>query len=460
MASIFDSIDGGRANLGDKLGNLMSGLGTDKDKVTHGRFHHHWLDAVELDAMYRSDWLAGTVIDAPADDMTREWRTWRGGKNQVAAMQRSERSLGVRRKVNRALKQAGVFGGGAIIIGTGDADPSIELDIDRIPKGGLRYLHNVSRWEIVSGPLNRDPLSPYFGEPEYYTLATETESESPQIHPSRVIRFCGLEPLEISREIDAWGDSRLQRVYEALRNAASTAGGLAALVQEAKVDVVKVTNLTENALDQGWTQRMLARFSMANQGKSLVNMLILDKEEEFEQKKISLADMPKVLEITLQVASGAANIPITRLLGKSPGGLGSTGDGEIRHYYDMLASKQEAELRPALDRLDRALKRHACGATPDSLDYDFAPLWQLTNAEKAAVALQHAQAAQVWAATGLLPFEALAKGAQSLVVREGVYPAFEEALLTAPPVKEPPTPPDDGSKVRNPATLTKAVRAG
>ncbi len=456
--SVYDSIDD--VVVGDRLTNLISGLGSDKDKATHGRFRQEWLDQSQLEAMYYGDWLAGTIVDAPADDMTREWRSWKGGKNQVAAIQRAERSLGVRQKVNRALKHAACYGGGAILIGDGSPDPSQPLDIDRIPKGGIQYLHNLSRNEIVSGPLCRDPMDPNFGEPEYYQLATPTQG-SVEVHPSRVVRIVGLDQLEQSRDVDAWGQPVLQRVYEAVRNAAATSQGLASLVQEAKIDVIKVEGLTKNSVDAGWRKRMLERFALASTAKSINGMLLLDAEENYEQKKISLADLPKVLSAFLEVAAGAANMPVTRLLGRSPGGLGSNGDGELRHYYDTLSSRQETELRPALDRLDRALKRHATGSEPDGLDYEFVPLWQLTHAERAAVALQRAQAIQVLVATGTVPFLAMAKAVQSQLVADNDYPALEAALAeeieAGRQVTAPPPPPTDGSQPKNPSTLSKEV---
>ena len=38
----------------------------------------------------------------------------------------------------------------------------------------------------------------------------------------------------------------------------------------------------------------------------------------------------------LQVAAGAADIPVTRLLGQSPAGLSATGESDTRNYYDMI----------------------------------------------------------------------------------------------------------------------------
>ena len=204
---------------------------------------------------------------------------------------------------------------------------------------------------------------------------------------------------------------------------------------------------------------MLARLGLANQGKSISGMLVLDKEEDYEQKKITLADVQTVMMAFLEVCAGAAQMPMTRLLGKSPGGLGSNGAGEIRHYYDTCSSRQETDLRAPLNRLDRVLKRHAIGATPASLDYRWVPLWQLTEAEKAAVALQKAQATQVLLATGLVPFGALAVATQSQIAADGMYPGFESALAeeiaAGRQVTEATKPAEDGSSVRNPSLSTR-----
>ncbi len=108
------------------------------------------------------------------------------------------------------------------------------------------------------------------------------------------------------------------------------------------------------------------------------------------------------------------------------------------------------------------LKRHALGSTPDSLDYRWVPLWQHTESEKAALALQKAQATQVLLATGLVPFLALATATQSQLVEDGTYPGLEAALeveiAAGRQVKEPVAPADDGSKVKNPAQQAKAAK--
>ena len=72
----------------------------------------------------------------------------------------------------------------------------------------------------------------------------------------------------------------------------------------------------------------------------------------------------------------------------------AVGDHDTRNYYDMIAARQELDLRPQLERLDALLLRSA-GVEPDALRFMFRPLWQLSAAEKAQVALGKAQATQV-----------------------------------------------------------------
>ena len=72
--------------------------------------------------------------------------------------------------------------------------------------------------------------------------------------------------------------------------------------------------------------------------------------------------------------SGAAEIPATRLFGRSPQGFQSTGESDMRNYYEMIAGLQERHLRPALERLLPVMAISCFGYLPDNLDFVFNPL--------------------------------------------------------------------------------------
>lgn len=410
----------------DTLINLTSGLGTVRDKAAGGMFVLPLLDKNQVDNAYRGDWIARKIVDIPAFDETREWRDWQADKPQIEKIEAEEARLGVQSKVSKARKLARLYGGAVLFIGTGDADPMQELRPDQIGAAGLKYLHVFSRNEMIAGELDQDPLSPFYGEPIKYSLAGKAGMVD--VHPSRVVRFVGAEIPDRVMAYDGWGDTVLQAVYDAVMQAGSAAAAIAAMLQEAKVDVIKVPGFMESLATEEYRSRILQRYSLANTGKSITNTLMIDGEEEWDHKQISFATLPEVLNTYLQIASGAADIPATRLLGQTPGGLQSTGQSDIRNYYDRISAGQNLELRPALSRLDEILIRSALGKRPPAVHYTWAPLWQMTEVEKSEVALKKAQAVKAIADTGLIPDPAFARGVQNMFVEDGTFPGLDAAL--------------------------------
>jgi phage-related protein (TIGR01555 family) len=414
--------------LADRFVNALSGLGTERDKSSYGQFQfHRQLLKTEIEAIYRSSWLGGTIIDAKCDDMTRQWRRWHAGTRQESAILAAERKFHVQTKINLALKMARLYGGSALLIGDGAPDPSKPLDVEKVRRGGLKYLHVLSRWEMWSASIQRDPLDEFYGEPEYYML-NATEKGGVQIHPSRVIRFIGIPILELSWSYDGWGFSIYERVHEEIRNVTAAAGNMATMTYEGKLDVIKIPNLTNNVQSMDYRNKLTTRFSAANLNKSVHNALILDSEEEWDQKEINLSNMPEGIRTLLEICAGAANMPVTRLLGTSPKGLNATGHTELRNYYDHLSGEQEVDLRPRLERLDQVLVRHALGSYPADIHYEWLPLWQMTEAEAAVIALQKAQSSQIYATGGFMPPSALRKAVQTQLVQDKTYPGLQEAL--------------------------------
>jgi phage-related protein (TIGR01555 family) len=418
----------------DKLVNLVSGLGTAKDKTASNAFALQLLTRDQLEAAYRSDWLARKIIDIIPFDMTREWRDWQAEQPQIEALEEAERLLNVRGKVSCALQRARLYGGSVIYLGlVGSERPDLPLNINTVKRGSLEYLHVLSPHEITAGEIERDPLSPFYGEPIDYQIGQGTK-----IHPSRIVRFTGAGLPDPLNSPTTWGDPVLQIVYDAVQNAASSQGHVASLLPEMKTDVIRVPGLSDILSTDEGTRRLTSRFTYANTMKSMFNMLLLEGDgetgEKWEQKQLNLSGMPDLIRMYLQIAAGAADIPVTRLLGQSPAGLNSTGEGDIRNYYDHVAAKQNVDLRPALERLDEILIRHALGDRPKDVFYEFTPLWQLSESDQADIAKKKAEATKIYVDTGLLPQEAMSKGVQNQLIEDGTYPGFETALAEAPEI--------------------------
>ena len=408
----------------DSLSNLAASLNAGKDKQAGDAFFIPALARDQIESLYRGDWLARKIVDIVPYDCVREWRSWQGEAGAVARVKALESRLNLRRAVQRAMVMGRLYGGGALLIGTRETDPAAlarELRPETLGEGGLAFLHPVSRWQLAVEEIERDPLSPWYGEPKAYQVVAP-ERGTLTLHPSRVIRFLGA-PLADPALMgaDLWSDSVLTALYDAIHAVALTTTGATSLMHEAKVDVVTVPNLSEHLSNTATTAQLSARFGYAAAMKSMNNLLLLGDGETWARQRVDFAGLPEMVRTFLQIAAGAADIPVTRLLGQSPAGLSSTGDHDTRNYYDMIAARQEIELRPQLERLDRLLLA-SVGVAPGALSFTFRPLWQMDAATKAATALQKAQATGIYAGLGLWPKDVMAGLVAGQLAEDGIYP--------------------------------------
>lgn len=417
--------------MADSLKSLVSGIGTSRDKMTSLQYQLPSVNRQQLEYAYRGDWIARKIVDIPAQDATREWRTWNGEEDQVRQIRATEYRLGLQSKTKRALIKARLFGGGALIIGTGDADPTQPLRPETVGRDGLLYVHSVSKNDLAAEQIVQDVASNYYGQPEFYQVTSRTAGAT-RIHASRIVRLIGAEyPDTFSASHDGWGDSILTPLDDALKQAGLSLAGVASMLNEAKTDVLKIPGLMGNLTTQEYTDRLQTRLMASDQMKSLLRTVVTDAEEEWERVQINFSGLPEIVRVYLMVASAAADIPATRMLGQSPDGMNATGDSDTRNYYDRVSSEQETVISPALELLDECLIRSALGNRPPEIDYEWASLWQMDDAQKADVAQKKSQALSVYIQSGLLPDEAMAEGLANMIEADGLMPGFSAAMDNA-----------------------------
>ncbi len=410
----------------DGLQNVVAGLGTARDKAALSVYVDSLLDDRQLIAAFRNSWLARKIVEIPAFDACRKWRGWQAEADLIDALEAEEQRLDIKRKVMAAKVAARLFGGAALLIGTGDTDPSQPLDPSRITKGGLKYVTLLMRRHLSPGPIDRDVTSPYFDQPKTWRLA----ESAVELHPSRLVRFLGADVPDqsITFHHTGWADPVLQGVLETVRNLDATAGNIASLVFEAKVDTIGVPNFMASLGAPGYEAQIIKRFQLAEIGKGINGTLIHDKDEELGQKQASFSALPDVLDRFMQLVSGAADIPMTRLLGQAPAGMNSTGESDMRNYYDRVAAMQSLEIEPAMNLLDECLIRSALGDRPDEVHFTWNSLWQITDKERADIGKVQADTVKVLRDTGLIPDEALSEAAVNMLTESGAIPGLEGAV--------------------------------
>jgi uncharacterized protein len=410
----------------DGFANLVAGLGAGNAKTSaHTYVIDH--DQMTLENAYRVSTWFGKIVDIPADDATREWRTWKADKQDIERIEAEEKRLQVRQQVRQALIWARLYGGAVIIpLGLPGA-LNQPLSVDRIAKGSIKALTVLSRHEITAQDIITDPLDPMYGSPAKYVIYS-ANGQQVELHPSRVIRVNGRTVNNRRVGANGWGDSIWMHISDAVMAADSAASVIDALLQEAKIDVVRIKNMMTMMANADMEATMIKRWQMVAVLKSISNVLMLDGDDEWDQKQITWTGLPDVTNTLLNVMAGAADIPLTRLTGKQEAGLSGKDEGSLRNYYDSVKAKQELIISPILAPLDAMLIRSALGKSDDGIWASWVPLFQLSEKEKADIDKIEAETVDIYARTGLVPTDALAEATQNRMIESGRWPGLDEAL--------------------------------
>lgn len=450
--------------LWDGLTNVLTGLGiAGKDPTTASQYNFTLLQRNDLENAYRSDWIARKIIDAPAEDATREWRDWQANQDQIDKIEAEENKHELQRKLRETLVRARLYGGAALVMGVAQGQPNEELDLDKVKEGDLKYVVVMNRYELNAGPRIYDVMSPWYTQPEYYTVATPTSGLNAKgpikrlfstkemmagglatmavqgmvmIHPSRVVAFSGneLPDWRLAPLGGGWGDSVLQTVDETIKDIGMITGGIANMVNDAKMDVINVPDFAKLMTNADYSQRLLARFATANAMKSNINSIMLDEKEKWQRVQSNFTGLPNMLHEFLSVVAGAADIPVSRLVGQSPGhglgaGAGAGGsDIDLRNYYDRISAMQRTHYKPRMRMLDEVVIRSGTGARDDSIHYDWTPLWQLSEKEKADIFKTKSDAVQVVVNTALINEDAMRQAFANQLIEDGSLSGLEDAI--------------------------------
>ena len=381
--------------MNDGYANAAAFLGDDSPLFTAGTFVRSGLtsDPDLLTAMYRESWLTMRIIDMPSEDMTRAWYKLSAAlpDADLHALRRLEARHSVKQEITNALRWARLYGGSlALMVIRGEED---RLDQPLIPDlllpdcfQGLLVLDRAQGIE-PSPELVSDLDDPDFGLPASYTVNLDTEDcRSVTLHHSRVLRFVGRElpHTETVRE-NFWGASEMEHIQEELMKRSAASANIAQLLFQANITTLKMSDFGD-LLASGTEQQkrdVISAMQMENRFRTSFGIQLLSKDDAWENHVYSFAGLSEVYEQFMMDMAGAAEIPATKLFGRSPQGMNATGESDLRNYYDMIASLQERQLRPALEKLLPVMAVSCWGYVPEDLEFVFEPVMTNSPAERA-----------------------------------------------------------------------------
>ena len=122
-----------------------------------------------------------------------------------------------------------------------------------------------------------------------------------------------------------------------------------------------------------------------------------------ENLQYNFSGLSGISERFMTDMAGAAEIPATKLFGRSPDGMNATGESDLRNYYDNIRSLQERVLRPALEKLLPVMAISCWGDdAPKDIRIVFNPLMTMSTKDRMEIARQHAEIIQMMISSGAI----------------------------------------------------------
>lgn len=383
----LDAFSNVLARLGASTPNLLEGTEYSLQRMSR--------DFNTLNALYRESWIVRRIIDVIPADMLKNWITITSGLDPDV-----EKRLGLtlRRtqlidKLKRGMQWGRLYGGalGVMLVKHQGYDLSQPLQLDWIMPGDFAGLLIFDRWNGVnpSSELIEDISDPDYGYPKYYTVTDPAGGGSVKIHHSRVIRFTG-NTLPFWEEIAEmqWGASVVESIFDELRKRDNVSWNIAQLTFMANIRVLKMQDLGQllAATDNESQAELLRTLEAQNMLLNNMGMQVMDAADGLETHQYTFGCLADCYQQFIMDISGAAEIPVTRLFGRSPSGLNATGESDLQNYYDMIAEKQESYLRPILNKVLPPFIISTLGSLPDDFDFEFDPVAEPSDKERADLA--------------------------------------------------------------------------
>lgn len=439
------------STTGDAFQNfsLNLGLGTN-NALSQSQYGFYPITRVRtlLDWIHRGSWLGGIAIDLLADDMTR------GGveiltvekPEDVEKMQQGLTRLRIWNEVSDNVKWSQLYGGSIAVLLIDGQDPSTPLRIETVGRNKFKGLTVFDRW-MIEPDLQRlvTEYGPHLGLPEFYKVNSDAPAfRGQRIHYSRCMRLEGVRLPYWQRVMEnLWGLSVFERLYDRMIAFDSATVGASQLVYKSFIRTYKIDGLQEAATAAGDALVGISkRVELMRKYQSIEGITLLDSTDDFTTHESSgFTGIADILVHFAEQISGALQIPLVRLLGQSPAGLNSTGESDLRTYYDNILKRQESDLREGMNLVLRVLAQSLGIKLPDNFNFNFVPLWQMDQTEKTDVADKASRFILETEAAGLVSPRTALQELRQLSKQTGYWTNIDDKMIAeASDVAEPPEP--------------------
>ncbi len=388
-----------------------------------------------MTSLWRDNWVVQNVVGLLVDDMLAPWYKVPGvTPDMKQALEQLERTTGLRESLSDGLKWGRLYGGAVgLILVRGQSDLSKPLDLDMVYPGSFQGLYILDRWQGVNPNMGL-MLERGKEVPSSYSITDGTGHTVARVDASRVVRFGGRELPRVAREANQyWDESEVEALYNEVVAHDNVSANLAALTFQANVNTIEVKGLQQLlSMSPADVQRRFWSVIQAQAAlRSNFGYNVVEQGTKLTNTQYSFTGLSDVYEAMCLNLCGASHYPMTKLFGRSPGGLNSTGESDSRNYYDYVKNQREAKLRPVLEKLLPVLALSAWGQVPRGMRVEFPPLWTPTAKEAAEIGKNKAETIMSAFSANLIRQDTALQELKALSEETGLFGSITDEEIAA-----------------------------
>jgi phage-related protein (TIGR01555 family) len=284
-----------------------------------------------LSYAYKQYGFLQTAIDQPIED------AFRGGVGlESATLSPDELELLKQtmedgedwERIKEAQRWGRLFGGGLLIANT-DQKTAKKLNEKKLYGSRLEFISS-DRWESV------------LTDPDAGAMYSNLDFHGEIIDRSRVCFAMGKKaPYYVRMRLQGWGLSFFEQTLPPIISYLKAQDVMLELLDESKIDVLRINGLANILMTSGGTEAIKRRVDIAAANKNYKSTLVMDKEDEYDQKQLNVSGMSELSkEIRIMIAA-CLRQPVSKIWGTGSSGF-SSGEDDLENYNCMI----ESEIRP------------------------------------------------------------------------------------------------------------------
>lgn len=275
---------------------------------------------------------------------------------------------------------------------------------NKVQRGSLKGFRTIEPiWCYPTVYNAQNPLVESWYDPQvWYVMGAE-------IHKTRLLPFVGRPVPDILKPAYAFGGLAMTQMAQPYVNIwLRTRESVGALIHAFSVMILQ-TNLGTTTMPGGaggGAGDVLARMALFTMLRDNQGLFVVDKNtEDFKNVSAPLGGLDELQAQAQEHMFSVGRIPAVKFAGIQPKGLNATSEGEMRAFYDTIIGEQNHLFRPNLTTISDIVQTHLWGACDKDITYDFVPLWEQTEKEKAEIRKIDAETAQILIDSGQISQE-------------------------------------------------------